>query len=278
MTTLHVAGVQADLAWQDRDANHAMARREVARAAATGARLVVLPEMWPSGFSMDTAVTAQGPDGPSASLMAGLAAEHDVWVAGSFACLQDEGLPTNRLLVVGPDGAAIHYDKVHPFAYAGEHDHFAAGRRGVVAEVDGVRVGLAVCYDLRFANLFWDMGTAVDAFIVPANWPCARRTHWRALLVARGIENQAYVLGVNRVGVGRRLDGSDLDYCGDSLLVDPLGEVVASAAGRANLVLGVIDATEVAEVRARLPFLPDRRDVDVGGAAQVATDVEVEPA
>lgn len=269
MTTLAVAGVQADLAWEDRGANHAMARREVARAAATGARLVVLPEMWPSGFSMDTAVTAEPPEGPSATLMADLAAQHDLWVAGSFACApgqrgdqRGDDRPTNRLLLVAPDGSTVHYDKVHPFSYAREHDHFAAGRQAVVAEVDGVRVGLAVCYDLRFANLFWDLGPSVDAFVVPANWPCARRTHWRTLLTARAIENQAWVLGVNRVGLGRRLDGSDLDYCGDSLLVDPLGEVVASAAGQANLLLGVVDTAEVADVRARLPFLPDRRRTD----------------
>ena len=262
MTTLVVAGVQADLAWEDRRANHAMARREVARAAAAGARLVVLPEMWPSGFSMDTAVTAEGPDGPSATLMADLAGQHEAWVAGSFACRQGDDRPTNRLLLAGPDGSTVHYDKVHPFSYAGEHEHFAAGRHGVVAEVDGVRLGLAVCYDLRFANLFWDLGPSVDAFVVPANWPCARRSHWRTLLRARAIENQAWVLGVNRVGVGRRLDGSDLDYCGDSLLVDPLGEVVAAAAGQPNLLLGAIDAGTVAEVRAGLPFLPDRRDTD----------------
>lgn len=258
--TLAVAGVQADLAWEDADANHAMARMEVGRAVAAGARLVVLPEMFPTGFSMATDVVAEAPDGPTATLMADLAARHDAWVAGSFACRPDDGRPTNRLLVVGPDGAGVHYDKVHPFTYGGEDDHYRGGDEAVVADVDGVRVGLTVCYDLRFANLYWDLGPDVDLFVVPANWPCARREHWRALLVARAIENQCFVLGVNRVGTGRRIDGGDLDYCGDSMLIDPLGQVVASAAATPNLVMGIVDPVEVADVRDRFRFLQDRKD------------------
>lgn len=265
MTTLQVAGVQADLAWQDRDANHAMARTEVGRAAALGARLVVLPEMFPSGFSMDTARVAEAQDGPSAELLVDLAARHDVWTAGTFACRHDSGLPTNRFLVAGPDGEVTTYDKVHPFTHGDEADHYVGGTRLRVAEVDGVRLGLAVCYDLRFANLFWTLGPGVDGFLVPANWPCARAAHWRALLVARAIENQAYVLGVNRVGVGRRLGGGDLDYCGDTMLVDPMGATLAAASGQSNLVLGTIDTDEVAQVRDRFRFLPDRRELGPDG-------------
>ena len=256
-----VAGIQADLAWEDRAANHAMARTEVARAAGAGADLVVLPEMFASGFSMATETVAEPTEGPTATLLSELAATHGVWVAGSFACRHDEGLPTNRLQVVGPSGQVTSYDKIHPFTHGGEADHYAGGERPVVVEVEGVRIGLAVCYDLRFANLFWNLGPGIDAFVVPANWPCARSAHWRSLLVARAIENQAYVLGVNRVGVGRRTDGGDLDHCGDTMLVDPMGTVVAAASGAPNLVLGTIDTDEVAAVRARFRFLPDRRDV-----------------
>lgn len=260
MTALVVAGVQADLVWEDRAANHAMARIEVARAAAAGARLVVLPEMFASGFSMDTATVAEAADGPTATLLTDMAQANDVWVAGTFACTQPDGLPTNRLLVAGPAGEDTVYDKIHPFSHGGEADHYVGGGVPTVMEVDGVRVGLAVCYDLRFANLFWAMGPAVDLFIVPANWPCARSAHWRSLLVARAIENQAWVLGVNRVGVGRRNDGGDLAYCGDTVLVDPTGVTVASAATQANLVLGTVATHEVATVRDRFRFLPDRRE------------------
>ncbi len=259
-----VAGIQADLAWEDRGANHAMARTEVARAAAAGAGLVVLPEMFPSGFSMATDTVAESPDGPTATLMSDLAAAHGVWVAGTFACRHDDSLPTNRLQVAAPSGQVTSYDKIHPFTHGAESDHYVGGDGPVVVDVEGVRIGLAVCYDLRFANLFWALGPAVDAFIVPANWPCARSAHWRSLLVARAIENQAWVLGVNRVGVGRRTDGGDLDYCGDTMLVDPMGAITASASGAPNLVLGTIDTEEVATVRARFRFLDDRRSLPPG--------------
>lgn len=263
MASLAVAGVQCDLAWEDPASNHARARDEVARACAAGARLVVLPEMFPTGFSMHTERTAEAPDGATATLLGELAREHDAWVAGTFACRGDHApLPTNRLLLAGPQGQARTYDKIHPFSYGGEDQHFSQGHDLVVADVDGVRVGLFTCYDLRFANVFWDLGPQVDAFVVPANWPKARRHHWRSLLVARAIENQAWVLGVNRVGTGRRVDGGDLDYAGDSLLVDPLGAIVASAAEDPALLLGTIDTARVADVRAQFPFLPDRRRVD----------------
>lgn len=263
--SLLVAGVQPDLVWEDRAANHAMAQREVARAVAAGARLVVLPEMFATGFSMDTEVTAEAPDGPTATLLVDLAARHDAWVAGSFACApdrdhdNDDGRPTNRLLVAGPDGVAGHYDKVHPFSHAGEDNYYRAGDRAAIVVVDDVRVGLTVCYDLRFANLYWELGPDVDLFLVPANWPCARREHWRTLLVARAIENQAFVLGANRVGTGRRLDGDNLAYCGDSMLVDPLGRVASSAATDPNIVFGHVDPDEVTRVRDRFRFLADRR-------------------
>lgn len=261
MSVVAVAGIQTDLVWEDRDANHAMARTEVARAAAAGARLVVLPEMFASGFSMSIETVAEPADGATAALLSELAAAHGTWVAGSFACAHDDSLPTNRLQVAGPGGEVVAYDKIHPFTHGAEADHYVGGSGPVVVDVDGVRVGLAVCYDLRFANLFWDLGPTVDAFIVPANWPCARAAHWRGLLVARAIENQAYVFGVNRVGVGRRVDGGDLDYCGDTMLVDPMGAVVAAAAGQSNLVMGAIDTDEVAAVRDRFRFLDDRRHI-----------------
>ncbi|MBY5162793.1 carbon-nitrogen family hydrolase [Nitriliruptoria bacterium AS10] len=256
-----VVGVQADLAWEDRDANLAMFDREVDRAAAIGADLVVLPEMFPSGFSMATDVTAEPAEGPSATFLVERAAATGAWLVGSFACADggDDGRPTNRLLLAGPDGTVHHYDKVHPFSHAGEDQHFAPGRATRIVDVAGVRVAPFVCYDLRFANVFWSLGPDVDLFVVPANWPSPRRAHWRTLLRARAIENQAWVVGLNRVGVGRTIDGRDLEYSGDSMVVDPLGEVVASAAGQPTLLVATVDTDRVAEVRDRFRFLPDRR-------------------
>ncbi|MFA9444562.1 nitrilase-related carbon-nitrogen hydrolase [Egicoccus sp. AB-alg6-2] len=252
---MRVAAVQHDIDWEDRDATLRRLDGRVAAAAAGGATLVSFTEMFATGFSMNTHHTAEGQDGPIVAWMIDQAARHGVWVAGSLA-MQDPGgdLPVNALCVVSPDGAVHRYDKLHPFSYAGEHERFGAGREFVTVDIDGVRVTLFVCYDLRFADEFWACARDTDAYLVVANWPAARRHHWRALLDARAIENQAYVVGVNRVG-----SGGGLDYTGDSRIVDPLGEVLAAGAGAETILYADLDPDVVARVRADLPFLPDRR-------------------
>lgn len=257
--SLRVAGIQRDITWEDRDDNLATAADEVTRAVATGADLVVLPEMFATGFSMATDLTGEPPDGPTATFLRESSQRHGIWVGGTFACTGDHApLATNRFLLAGPEGQVHVYDKIHPFSHAGEDDHFTPGRSLEVVEVDGVRVALFVCYDLRFPSVFWQLADRVDLYVVPANWPAARSHHWRSLLVARAIENQAFVLGVNRVGIGRRLDGKDLPYTGDSMLVDPLGTIIAEATGQPGMVMGQVDPTMVTDVRSTLRFLPDR--------------------
>jgi predicted amidohydrolase len=250
-----VAALQHDIVWEDRDATLRHLAPQVAAAAAAGARLVVLTEMFATGFSMDTHRTAEHLDGPTVTWLHDRAATYDVWLAGSVPLLGAErALPTNALLVVGPDGTRHRYDKVHPFSYAGEHERFAAGEvPAVVAEIEGVRFGLTVCYDLRFADQYWALARDVDAYLVVANWPDARRHHWRALLDARAVENQAYVVGVNRVG-----EGGGLGYAGDSRVVDPTGEVLAAAAGGETMLLADLDPDVVTAIRTRFPFLQDR--------------------
>ena len=157
-------------------------------------------------------------------------------------------------VAAGPGGELVTYDKRHPFTYADEHLEFEPGDELVSFEIDGLRVTPFVCYDLRFGDDFWVQGPATDLFVVPANWPERRRRHWSALLVARAIENQCYVVGCNRVG---NADG--LDYSGDSAIVDPLGEVLATASGTETVLLADVTAERVAEVRAAFPFLQDRR-------------------
>jgi predicted amidohydrolase len=250
-----IAALQHDIVWEDRDATLAHLGPQVAAAAHAGARLVVLTEMFATGFSMETHRTAEHLDGPTATWLHERATEHGVWLAGSVPLHDVEReLPTNSLLLVGPDGTRHRYDKVHPFSYAGEHERFAAGDRpAVVVQVEGVRFGLTVCYDLRFADQYWAMAPDVDAYLVVANWPDTRRHHWRALLEARAIEDQAYVIGVNRVG-----EGGGLVYSGDSRIVDPTGEVLASAAGGESMLLADVDPQLVAAIRARFPFMQDR--------------------
>ena len=237
----------------------------MAGAARGGARLVVLTEMFASGFSADTAAIAEPFDGPTVGWMRERAAEHDVWLVGSV-CELPEGTeasweptdgtrPSNVAMVVSPQGEVLRYAKRHLFSFAGEHERIAAGDPTLVVDIDGLRAAVFVCYDLRFAVDFWHLAPTVDAFVVVANWPAARRDHWRSLLVARASENQAWVVGATRVGRGGKLD-----YAGDSLVVDPLGVVVADGAGgRACVLEAVLDPEAVQSVRRRYPFLADRR-------------------
>ena len=157
-------------------------------------------------------------------------------------------------MLASPDGTVHRYRKIHPFSYGGEDKWFRAGDGFVQVDVEGVRVTLFVCYDLRFADEFWQLAPTTDVYLVPANWPEARRTHWMALLQARAIENQAYVVGCNRVGTG-----GGLAYSGDSRIVDPLGELLATAAQGESILLADVSAQRVADVRDRYRFLQDRR-------------------
>ena len=253
---MRIAVVQHDIHWEDAAATRARLEPWVARAAATGADLVSLTEMFPTGFSMATERTAESPDGPTTTWMVEQAAAHGVWLAGSLAELPEGAeLPSNTLRLVAPNGHVQRYAKIHPFSYAREHEHFAPGADTLTIEIAGVRVTPFVCYDLRFADVFWDAALDTDAYLVVANWPASRRDHWRALLDARAIENQAYVVGVNRVGHG----GNGLDYAGDSRIIAPGGEVLASAARDETLLLADLDPGEVREVRDAFPFLRDRR-------------------
>jgi predicted amidohydrolase len=250
-----VAGIQHDIVWEDRDANFAHLAPLIADAAADGARLVVLTEMFSTGFSMAVDRVAETRDGPSATFLAEQARTHDVWVCGSLPERPASGeRPFNQLVLAAPDGAMHRYAKIHPFGYGAEPEHFGAGREFLTVNVEGVRCSFFVCYDLRFADEFWPLAPNTDCYVVVANWPRQRRAHWQALLPARAIENQAFVVGVNRVGTG---DG--LTYVGDSVILDPLGEVVAAAGEGECVIAGEVDAERVATVRAKYPFLADRR-------------------
>ena len=252
---MKIAAVQHDVVWEDRDATLARIEPQLRAAAGTGARLVVLTEMFPTGFSMEPERVAEPEGGPSSEFLRTQAADLDVWLAGSIPLRPDGGgRPVNRLLLAGPAGELHYYDKIHPFSYSGEHEHYAAGTGRITVEVEGVRVTPFVCYDLRFADEFWAEAQGTDCYVVVANWPAARRAHWQALLVARAIENQAYVVGVNRVG-----EGGGLHYSGDSRIIDPLGEILAAGAGGETILLAEVDPVVVAETRKRYPFLADRR-------------------
>ena len=254
---MKIAAVQHDIVWEDPEANFDRLAPMVARAATDGARLVVLSEMYSTGFSMDSDRVAEDPDGPSVGFLADQAAAHGVWVCGSVPVRDPSKapLPFNRFVMAGPDGVAATYDKIHPFSYGGEHEHYAAGSERLTITVEGVRISPFVCYDLRFSDEFWSLAPDTDCYVVAANWPAPRRAHWSALLVARAIENQAYVVGVNRVGTG-----GGIDYQGDSVVIDPFGiEVAGAPEGEEAVLYADIDLSRVEKIRTRYPFLEDRR-------------------
>ena len=253
---MKVAAIQHDIVWEDPSANFARLAPLVAQAADEGARLAVLTEMFSTGFSMHTDRIAEAVDGPSTAFLVEQAAQRSLWVGGSVPERAAGGdKPANTFVLAAPDGAVHRYRKIHPFTYSGEHERYDAGDTFATVDVEGVRCSLFVCYDLRFADEFWALAHDTDCYLVPANWPASRREHWRTLLRARAIENLAYVVGVNRVGSGERLE-----YVGDSAIVDPVGETLADGDGAGETVLVAdVDPAHVAATRTRFPFLPDRR-------------------
>ncbi|MEO7370798.1 MAG: nitrilase-related carbon-nitrogen hydrolase [Ilumatobacteraceae bacterium] len=256
---MRVAAIQHDIAWCDRQANFAHLAPLIAGAAAADARLILLTETFSTGFATDRDDLGEPEGGPSSQFLVEQARRHGVWIAGSCPEIAsgspaDDQRPYNTLVLVAPDGTQHRYRKIHPFTYGGETKHFNAGDQFVTVDVEGLRVSLFVCYDLRFADEFWQLAEATDVYLVPANWPEARRVPWMALLQARAIENLAYVVGCNRVG-----NGNGLPYSGDSRIIDPLGEILASAAQTESILLADVTAERVAEVRDRFRFLQDRR-------------------
>jgi predicted amidohydrolase len=252
--TLRLAAVQHDIVWESPSKNFTRLAPQIARAVGAGGQLVVLTEMFSTGFTMDSATMAESLDGPSAGFLQAVAAEHEVWICGSIPTRWNDGVAYNTLTLAGPDGELHRYKKIHPFTYSAEPENYGAGTEFLHVTIDGVRVTFFVCYDLRFADEFWATARDTDLFVVPANWPERRRVHWRSLLHARAIENQAYVAGVNRVG-----EGDGLPYSGDSMVIDPWGEVLVSGASSEALLVVDIDPAVVAETRASFPVFEDRR-------------------
>jgi len=228
----------------------------VQAAASAGAQLVVLPEMALTGFTMEPAAHAEPLDGAHVRALARLAAGAGVELLASIARRDARvGEPRflNSVVHVGRDGEPrVVYDKQRLFAYGGEHERYTAGESApAVLDVRGVRVATFVCYDLRFPELFREVADEVDVVVVTANWPAARRPHWDVLLRARAIENQCWVLGVNRTGAGGRLQ-----YDGGSAAYDPWGERADRDESGTRIV--DVDRARVREIREKYPFLKDR--------------------
>jgi predicted amidohydrolase len=251
---MKIAAIQPDIDWETPKANFVRLAPRIAATVADGVRLVLLPEMFATGFSMATDKVAELEGGPTEQFLREQAMTHGIYIGGSCAVVTSGDVrPYNRFLLVAPDGEAVFYDKIHPFGYGGESEHYAAGACTLTVEIEGLRCSVFICYDLRFADRFWGIARDTDAYLVVANWPAARALHWSTLLRARAIENLAYVVGVNRVGVG-----GGIAYDGGSCVIDPFGETIAEARDEETVLLADLDPEHVAAVRNRYPFLEDR--------------------
>ncbi len=261
MRDLRITMAQSMLHWEDPDANRRMFE-EMTEGLSGSTDLLVLPEMFTTGFTMRSKELAEGMDGPSIAWMKALAAGLKCAVYGSLIIADNEEY-FNRGLFVDPSGSVTAYDKRHLFRMADEQDHYSAGKERVVVEWRGWRLLLQVCYDLRFP--VFSRSRAIqgrgdyDAAVYVANWPEARRYPWRQLLIARAIENQAYVIGVNRVG----MDGKGIHYAGDSACIDPRGEVVEAEPSAVQLVHRTMDGTSLEEFRKKFPVLLDADEFEL---------------
>jgi predicted amidohydrolase len=262
MPDLRVSIVQSMLRWEDATGNRVMFTEKLAVLKGT-TDLVVLPEMFTTGFSMRSAELAEAMDGPTLSWMREQAAMLDAALYGS-AIIADRGGYFNRGLFVRPDGQVTVYDKRHLFRFANEHEHFAPGQERVVVDWRGWRILLQICFDLRFPVFARNRRVVghndYDLVLYVANWPEARRHPWSTLLLARAIENQAYVAGVNRTG----MDGKGLHYSGDSVIIDPKGEVIAAVdPSRDGIKTARLDMAALNDFRAKFPVAQDADGFDL---------------
>jgi omega-amidase len=253
MARLTVALGEYDTGWHDVAGSLERARTIVSGAARAGAELVVLPEMTTTGFTMDTAHQAESRDGGSLTGLRALARDARVAIVGGVPIREGNACYNMAFLIDAEGKVVAEYRKQRVFRYAREGEHYTSGEEACVTSIGGVRVALLICFDLRYPELFRSVARDVDAVLLIANWPASRRAHWDALIVARAIENQCYVVAVNRTGTA---DG--LEYDGGSVVVGPWGERLAATAAAgttSTLATATVDSAEVARVRTAFPVL-----------------------
>lgn len=268
MSTLTITCIQSSLHWEDPAANLNMFEEKI-KSISDKTEIVILPEMFSTGFSMKPEGLAETMDGETVKWMKRIAAEKKIILTGSVIIGQaDDSVPAayyNRLIWMLPDGQYGVYDKRHLFAYAGEDKQYTPGAKRLIASAKGWKINLLICYDLRFP--VWSRLTPnpsppaervaaapeYDLIIYVANWPERRIHAWKTLLQARAIENQCYVAGVNRVGK----DGNDIYYNGSSMVVDPMGEILYQKQNEEDIFTITLQKEKLEEIRTKLPFWND---------------------
>lgn len=217
--------------------------------------IVILPEMFTTGFSMRAELLAETIDGETMKWMERVAADNKIILTGSVI-IEENGKFFNRLIWMLPNGEYGVYDKRHLFAYANEHAHYSSGNKKLIASVKGWKINLQICYDLRFpvwARQDFQSENKYDLLINVANWPAKRSVAWQTLLRARAIENQCFVVGVNRTGK----DGNRIYYNGNSTIIDPLGEIIYEKNKEEDVFTYTLQKEKITEIRNQFPFWQD---------------------
>ncbi|MBS1509442.1 MAG: amidohydrolase [Bacteroidetes bacterium] len=258
MSTLTITTIQTNLYWEDKAANLSMLQEKI-NSLSSKTEIVILPEMFTTGFSMRADALAETMEGETVEWMKMVSNRYNIILTGS-AIIEDEGKYYNRLIWMLPNGQYGYYNKRHLFAYAEEDQHYSAGNKRLIASVKGWKINLLVCYDLRFP--VWSRQKSeegepeYDVLIYVANWPERRSHAWKTLLCARAIENQCYVVGVNRVGD----DDKNIHYSGNTLVIDPMGQVLYHMAEEEDINTITLSKDKLNEVRMKFPFLRDADD------------------
>lgn len=252
---MQILACQYDVFWEDQPSNFKQISKMLHHEAIAPGAMIILPEMFSTGFSFDIPQIAEGATRPAQTFMEQLAQDTESCVIGGLVIQDLSGKGLNQALAVGPDGNPIcRYTKLHPFTPSGEHQHFHRGHGPKVFDWQGWKVAMFVCYDLRFPEAFRLASKHEPQLIVViANFPAKRDHHWRSLLVARAIENQCYVVAVNRIG-----KDPNASYNGSSLIIDPMGHIIKDAKDQQTVLDCDIEQGNLSEYRKAFPVLKDR--------------------
>ena len=246
--------IQMDIVWEDKSSNMKKATSFIEKAAGENSDLIIFPEMFSTGFSMSVEKIAELHDGPTSHKLSAMARKYNLNIIAGCAEIATKGKAENVAAAFNRDGLqAARYSKCHPFSFAGEDKYYIPGNGPVMFEIDGIPSSMFICYDLRFPEIFRKVAKSVSLMIVIANWPSTRKDHWEALLKARAIENQCFIVGVNRTGQ----DTKGLAYDGGSCVFGPSGTLHCKGNAQQEYLTADIDLAEVTETRNRLPFLKD---------------------
>lgn len=250
---MNFALIQSNIRCNDVERNHVHLGLLIERAAELGAHVVVLPEMFNTGFTFASGELAEEANTLGLRFLEAEAKKFGIVLCGTLPNLQKRLGLFNTMYVVSSSGLLAEYSKMHLFSYGGESKLYTPGNRTVTLMMEDVRVSLFICYDLRFADVFFDLAYVTDVYIVCANWPSSRQHHWDSLLSARAIENLAYVVGVNRVG-----SSGNTHYTGSSRIISPTGKILAYADDKEDVICADVYAQNVAKIRQKYGFLNDR--------------------